>query len=103
TRPLLRAGRHRAGAGRLEVGRGHQADPANPRMRRGSRYDERLRRGERLLLISGLCLAMLLPYLPGGYDASAAALSFVAQVASLLSVLLVPVIIVVGVLSFGGD
>lgn len=38
-----------------------------------------------------------------GYDASAAALSFVAQVASLLSVLLVPVIIVVGVLSFGGD
>lgn len=55
------------------------------------------------MLISGLCLAILLPYLPGGYDASAAALSFVAQVASLLSVLLVPVIIVVGVLSFGGD
>src|SRR5690606_9967730 len=35
-------------------------------MRRGSRCDERFRRGEWLLLISGLCLAMLLPYLPGG-------------------------------------
>src|SRR5690606_41851834 len=72
-------------------------------MRRGSRCDERFRRGEWLLLISGLCLAMLLPYLPGGYDASAAALSVVAQVASLVSVLLVPVIIVDGGLSVGCD
>lgn len=38
-----------------------------------------------------LMLAMLLPHLPGRYDASAAALSFVTQVASYASLLLVPV------------
>lgn len=38
-----------------------------------------------------LILAMLLPHLPGRYDASAATLSFVTQVASYASLLLVPV------------
>jgi hypothetical protein len=38
-----------------------------------------------------LILAMLLPHLPGRYDASAATLSFVIQVASYASLLLVPV------------
>jgi hypothetical protein len=38
-----------------------------------------------------LILVMLLPHLPGRYDASAAALSFVIQVASLVSLLLAPV------------
>lgn len=43
------------------------------------------------LLTLTLMLAMLLPHLPGRHDASAATLSFVAQVASHASLLLVPV------------
>lgn len=42
-------------------------------------------------LILVLILAMLLPHLPGRYDASAATLSFVIQVASYASLLFVPV------------
>jgi hypothetical protein len=37
------------------------------------------------------CLAMMLPYLPGRFDASAAALSFAAQVAVCVSLLIVPI------------
>jgi hypothetical protein len=44
-----------------------------------------------ILLTAIVCLAMLLPYLPGRFDASAATLSFVAQVASYVSLLLMPV------------
>lgn len=44
-----------------------------------------------LALISILFLGMLLPHLPGRYDASAATLSFVIQVASYASLLLAPV------------
>jgi hypothetical protein len=44
-----------------------------------------------VLLPLVLMLAMLLPHLPGRYDASAAALSFVSQVASYASLLLVPI------------
>ena len=44
-----------------------------------------------LILIGLLCLAMLLPYLPGRFDASAATLSFLAQVAGYASVLFVPI------------
>lgn len=43
------------------------------------------------LLAALLCLVMVLPYLPGPFDASAAALSFVVQVGSYASLLLVPV------------
>jgi len=38
-----------------------------------------------------LMFAMLMPHLPGRYDGSASILSFVAQVASYASLLLVPV------------
>jgi len=44
-----------------------------------------------LLLVAVLFLGMLLPHLPGRYDASAAALSSAIQVASHASLLLVPV------------
>jgi len=44
-----------------------------------------------MLLLAVFFLAMLLPYLPGGFDASAAALSYVTQVAGYASLLLVPV------------
>jgi hypothetical protein len=44
-----------------------------------------------VLLAAILCLAMVLPYLPGRFDASAATLSFVVQVASYVSLLMVPV------------
>lgn len=44
-----------------------------------------------LLIICILCLAMILPYLPGRFDASAATLSVLAQVAAYASVLLVPI------------
>lgn len=44
-----------------------------------------------IALTLSLILAMLLPHLPGRYDASAATLSFVTQVASYSSLLLVPV------------
>jgi hypothetical protein len=44
-----------------------------------------------LALIFILFLGMLLPHLPGRYDASAATLSFVIQVASFASLLLAPV------------
>lgn len=44
-----------------------------------------------ILFTSVLLLTMLLPYLPGRYDASAATLSFVIQVASYVSLLFVPV------------
>lgn len=44
-----------------------------------------------LLLAAVSCLAMALPYLPGRFDASAATLSLVVQVASHASLLLVPV------------
>lgn len=43
-----------------------------------------------VLAIGAVCLAMSLPYLPGRYDASAAALSFAAQIAAYVSLLLVP-------------
>jgi hypothetical protein len=43
------------------------------------------------LLAGVLCLVMLLPYLPGRFDASAATFSFVVQVASYVSLLMVPV------------
>jgi hypothetical protein len=44
-----------------------------------------------ILLAAILCLVMVLPYLPGRFDASAATLSFVVQVAGYVSLLLVPV------------
>jgi hypothetical protein len=44
-----------------------------------------------VLLTAALMLGMLLPYLPGRYDASAATLSFLIQVASHASLLLTPV------------
>lgn len=44
-----------------------------------------------ILPAAALCVVMLLPHLPGRYDASAAAFSFVVQVASYVSLLLVPV------------
>jgi hypothetical protein len=43
------------------------------------------------LITAILLLAMLGPYLPGRFDASAATLSFVIQVASYASLLFVPV------------
>lgn len=43
------------------------------------------------LLTTLLCVTMLLPYLPGGFDASAATFSFMVQVAAYVSLLLVPV------------
>jgi hypothetical protein len=43
------------------------------------------------VLAAVLCLVMVLPHLPGRFDASAAAVSFVAQVASFVSLLMVPV------------
>ncbi len=42
-------------------------------------------------LAAVLCLVMVLPHLPGRFDASAAALSFVVQVGSYASLLLVPI------------
>jgi hypothetical protein len=42
-------------------------------------------------LAAMLCLVMVLPYLPGRFDASAAALSLVVQVGAYLSLVLVPV------------
>jgi hypothetical protein len=44
-----------------------------------------------ILLLGILFLTMLLPYLPGRFDASAATLSFLVQVASYTSLLLMPV------------
>jgi hypothetical protein len=44
-----------------------------------------------LLLAAILCLVMVLPYLPGRFDASAATFSFVVQAASFVSLLFVPV------------
>lgn len=44
-----------------------------------------------ILLSAILCLVMVLPYLPGRFDASAATYSFVVQVASYVSLLMVPV------------
>src|SRR5262245_50717341 len=44
-----------------------------------------------ILLIGILCSTMLLPYLPGRFDASAAALSFAVQATSYASLLMVPV------------
>jgi hypothetical protein len=44
-----------------------------------------------ILFIGTLCATMVLPYLPGRFDASAAALSFAVQVTSYASLLLVPV------------
>lgn len=44
-----------------------------------------------VLLVAALCLGMLLPHLPGRYDGSAASLSFLIQVGSYASLLLVPV------------
>jgi hypothetical protein len=44
-----------------------------------------------ILFAAILCLGMVLPYLPGRFDASAATLSFVVQVASFVSLLMVPV------------
>ena len=44
-----------------------------------------------ILLAAILCLAMVLPYLPGRFDASAATFSFVVQAASYASLLMVPV------------
>jgi len=44
-----------------------------------------------ILLAAILCLVMVLPYLPGRFDASAATFSFVVQVASYVSLLMVPV------------
>lgn len=44
-----------------------------------------------ILLTALLCVAMLLPYLPGSFDASAAAVSFMVQVGSYVSLLFVPV------------
>lgn len=44
-----------------------------------------------ILAIVTLCLAMLLPYLPGRFDRSAATVSFLAQLVSYGSLLLVPV------------
>lgn len=44
-----------------------------------------------ILLAAILCLVMVLPYLPGRFDSSAATLSFVVQVASYVSLLMVPV------------
>ncbi|GAB4111304.1 MAG: hypothetical protein Kow001_12650 [Acidobacteriota bacterium] len=43
------------------------------------------------LLVAALCLGMVLPHLPGRYDASAVSLSFLIQVGSYASLLLVPV------------
>lgn len=43
-----------------------------------------------VLLLAILCAAMLLPYLPGRFDASAAALSFLIRVASYASLILTP-------------
>jgi hypothetical protein len=43
------------------------------------------------LLAAILCLLMVLPYLPGRFDASAATFSFVVQVASYVSLLMVSV------------
>jgi hypothetical protein len=43
------------------------------------------------LVAASLCLVMALPYLPGRFDASAAALSFMVQAGSFASLLLVPV------------
>lgn len=43
-----------------------------------------------LLLTAIFCLVMALPYLPGRFDASAATFSFVVQVASYVSLLMVP-------------
>ena len=44
-----------------------------------------------ILLAAVLCLVMVLPYLPGRFDASAATFSFVVQVAGYVSLLMVPV------------
>lgn len=44
-----------------------------------------------ILLVAILCAAMLLPYLPGRFDASAATLSFLTRAASYASLLLSPV------------
>ena len=44
-----------------------------------------------ILVSAILCLVMVLPYLPGRFDASAATLSFAVQVASYVSLLMVPV------------
>jgi hypothetical protein len=44
-----------------------------------------------ILLAAILCLVMVFPYLPGRFDASAATFSFVVQVASYLSLLMVPI------------
>jgi len=52
---------------------------------------QRRQAGTAILLAAILCLLMVLPYLPGRFDASAATFSFVAQVASYGALLLVPV------------
>lgn len=44
-----------------------------------------------ILIAAVLCLVMVLPYLPGRFDASAATLSFVVQVAAYVSLLMVPI------------
>ncbi len=44
-----------------------------------------------ILLVAILCLTMLLPHLPGRFDASAATLSFLTRVVSYASLLLTPV------------
>ena len=44
-----------------------------------------------ILLAAMLCLGMVLPYLPGRFDASAATFSFVVQAGSFVSLLMVPV------------
>jgi hypothetical protein len=44
-----------------------------------------------ILLVAVLCAMMLLPYLPGRFDVSAATLSFAVQVASYASLMMVPV------------
>jgi hypothetical protein len=44
-----------------------------------------------ILLAAVLCLVMVLPHLPGRFDASAATFSFVVQVAAYVSLLMVPV------------
>lgn len=44
-----------------------------------------------VLLVAILCTAMLLPYLPGRFDGSAAALSFLVRIVSYASLILTPV------------
>jgi hypothetical protein len=43
-----------------------------------------------IVLTAVLCLVMILPYLPGRFDASASALSFVVRVGSYVSLLMIP-------------